>query len=111
MKTETVTVERGATDAMSNRTNTNHTIGVIFEWGTGTRSTGRFALDRDHRESATVTARIFVKRGTDVQARDRILRSNGQEYIVVGHSMWDQANPITGHDFGYMTFQVTSASG
>ncbi|OMC55375.1 hypothetical protein A5747_13360 [Mycobacterium sp. IS-836] len=96
---------------MSNRVNTTHTVEGFFGWGYGARGTGRYRFDLDHKESATVTAQLWVKRGSDVKPRDRILRSNGQEYAVVGHSMWDQDSPITGRDFGYTLFQVVSTNG
>lgn len=111
MKTETLTVERGKTDVMSQRSNTSHTIQGVFGWGTGSRSTGRFDVDLDRRESSSVTAQLYVKRGTDLQARDRVLRANGQEYAVVGHSMWDQDSPLTGRNFGWTVYQVQSTNG
>lgn len=111
MRTETLTVQRGKTNAMSNRSNTSHTVQGFFAWGSSGSSTGKFNIDYDHRESAGVTAQLYVRRGSDVQSRDRILRSNGQEYAVIGHSMWDQDSPLTGSNFGFMLFQVESANG
>ena len=56
-------------------------------------------------------AEMYVRRGADVQARDRIIRSNGEKYVVSGHSLWDQVHPHTGRDFGWMMFQLESANG
>lgn len=111
MVTETLTVSRGKTDSMSNRSNTAHTVEGVLAWGIGSRGSGRFRFDIDRQESASVTARLYVQRGADVQARDRITRANGQAYAVVGHSLWDQQNPLTGHDFGWMTFEIVSTDG
>lgn len=105
MKTETLTVERGKTDAMSNRSNIPHTVQGFFAWG------DRFSEDYNHRESASISPKLYVRRGSDVKARDRIVRSNGQAYAVIGHSLWDQDSPLTGRDFKWMLFQVESTDG
>jgi hypothetical protein len=103
--TETLTVSRGATDAMGNRTTAGtHTVPGVFAWR-------GFTADRDHHDSAGTTAELYVKRDADVQARDRITRPNGQTYAVVGHAVWEQNHPITGRDFGWKVFQVESLSG
>jgi hypothetical protein len=111
VKTEKLTVARGKTDSMSNRANATHTVDGFFSWGYGSRGTGRYKIDLDHKESSIVTAQLWVKRGSDVKARDRITRANGQQYAVVGHSMWDQDNPLTGHNFGWTLFEVISTNG
>lgn len=110
MITETLTVSRGKTDSMSKRTNTPHSVQGVLAWGTGSRSTGRFNSDLGNKESSSMTAQLYVRRGSDVKARDRIIRSNGEKYSVVGHSLWDQRNPLTGHDMGWAVFQLESAN-
>lgn len=111
MITETLTVFRGSTDRMADRvTDSTHTVQGVIAWG-GARANARFSKDRTRRESAGVTAELYVKRGTDLQARDRIERSNGQVYIVTGHSLWDQVQPQSGHNFGWMVFQVEASNG
>ncbi|SHT52912.1 Uncharacterised protein [Mycobacteroides abscessus subsp. abscessus] len=112
MVTETVQVFRGDTDKYGNPNKTPHgTAQVVFAWGSGKQS-GRFRGTRSGRDEATViTAELFVARGTDLKARDRIVRSNGEKYAVVGHQMWDQVEPLSGYDFGWMSFQVESANG
>lgn len=104
MITEQITVRRGATDAMSERANTTHTVQGIFAWS-------RHTDDTDRRESASTTVQLYVRRGADIQARDRLTRTNGEAYRVVGHSMWDQASPYTGKDFGWKVFQLESMTG
>lgn len=109
---ETLTVLRGATDAMSNRVVTAiGSVEAIFAWGSGARGTGRFGSVAKRDESASITANVYVPRGSDVQARDRLIRNNGEEYAVVGHPLWDQLSPFTGHDFGYMVLQVQATNG
>lgn len=109
MVTETITVSRGKTDVMSVRSNTDHTIQAVFTWSYGARA--HFRPNMDRRESATVVAQLMVQRGTDLQARDRIKRSNGETYIVVGHQLWDQVNPISGMDYKWMIFELESGNG
>lgn len=105
MITETLTVSRGSTDKMSKRTtDATHSVEGVFSWG-------RYRSDWDGRESAATTTELYVERGADVKARDRIARTNGEKYVVVGHPMWDQGQPQTGHDFGYMVVQLESANG
>lgn len=103
---------RGATDNMSKRIEVaNGTVQAVFAWGSGARGTGRFGSVNTHKESASITANVYVPRGSDVKARDRLVRANGEKYVVVGHPLWDQASPFTGRDFGYMLLQVESYSG
>jgi hypothetical protein len=104
--TETLTVSRGATDKYAERTTTEtHTVEGVFAWSRFTDN------KRDRQESASTTVDLYVPRGSDVEARDRITRSNGETYAVVGHAMWDQDHPVTGRDFGWMVFQLQSTNG
>jgi hypothetical protein len=111
VKTEKLTVRRGKTDAMANRVNTTHTVDGFFAWGSGARSSVHFDADYDRRESAAVSTELYVRRGADVRARDRIERFNGEVYSVVGHVLWDQDSPLTGHNFGWAIFNVESVNG
>lgn len=97
---------------MSKRTSVdNGTVEVLFSWGIGARGQGRFGETRNRNESAVITAEMYVRRGSDVQARDRVVRANGEKYVVVGHSLWDQNSAFSGRDFGWMGFQVQSSNG
>lgn len=116
MNFETVTVNRGATNKMAQReTNSTHTVQACFAWGQSGKSTGKYGATTTGMESAQITAQLFVARGADVQARDRLLRSNGEGYAVVGHELW-------GEDFFFgdgfdddldslIAFQVVSTNG
>jgi hypothetical protein len=89
----------------------NGTVEALFSWGAG-RGSGRFRSSvSDRAESAKILADVYVPRGSDLQARDRIVRANGEKYVVVGHALWDQAAAFTGHNFGWMQFQVESTNG
>lgn len=111
MNTETVTVYRGATDKYGNPDKQAHgTATGVFAWGPGT-SSSKYRRNDTHGESVSITAEFYVPRGTDLKARDRIRRTNGEEYTVTGHSLWDQVDPFTGHDFGWTVFQVESING
>lgn len=97
---------------MSKRAEVNNgTVAAVWSWGIGARGQGRFSDTRTRNESATITGELYVPRGSDVKARDRVLRANGEKYVVVGHSLWDQSSPFTGRDFGWMGFQVESTNG
>lgn len=89
----------------------NGTVQVVWSWGAG-RGSGRFkSSGSDRAESTKILADIYVPRGSDVQARDRIVRANGEKYVVVGHALWDSLTAFTGHDFGWIAFQVESMNG
>lgn len=111
MNDEILTVYRGATDNRGNPNKTVHgTVKGVFAWGPGT-STNKFGRDRNFKgESSSLTAELYVKRGADLKARDRIERANGEQYSVVGHASWDQGHPFDGFDFGYMVFQVEAVN-
>lgn len=116
MLLETITVNRGATNKMSQReTTSTHTVQACFAWGQSGKSTGKYGASTTGRESATITAQLFVPRGTDVQARDRLLRANGEAYAVVGHELWSEDFAL-GDGFDddldeLVVFQVVSTNG
>lgn len=86
---EVVSVFRGDTDRKGNVNKTPvGSVQVVFAWGGPSMSSGEF----DRQESAEATSQVFVVKGADVRARDRLERANGQRFAVVGHSMWDQGD-------------------
>lgn len=104
---ETLTVLRGDTDKYGNPNKEAHgTAKGIFAWGSGPRANRNVKGN-----SSTVVTELYVKRGADVKARDRIRRANGEVYAVVGNAMWDQGHAFDGFDFGYMVFQVEAVNG
>lgn len=111
---ETVTVYRGNTDKYGNTNKIKvNAIDVIFGYGPGTSSNRfRSIADADIRcESAHVIAELYVKKDVDLKHRDRIERANGEQYSVVGHSLWDDEHPFDGFNFGWKMFQVESLNG
>lgn len=50
---------------------------------------------------------LFVPRGTAVQAGDRITYQD-RKYLLMGARNWDLDHPLTGVDFGWMTFALQS---
>lgn len=106
MTGESVTVYRGATDKMGNPNKASHgTVTGVFAWGSARR-------DKSFRgDSHAFLAELYVLRGADLQARDRIKRANGEEYAVVGHSKWDQVHPFDDFDFEWMVFQLEAMNG
>lgn len=103
---ETLTVSRGGTDNMGNRTTTStHTI-------KGALSGGTWSRNRDERaESSKGTCELYCIKGVDLQQRDRITRATGQTYNVVSDVIWDGLHPMTGHDFGVVVYRLEAASG
>lgn len=111
MITETVAVFRGDTDQYGNPHKEPHgTVEGVFAWGAGSSSYRAFPDRAGKRESSRVVADLYVPRATDLRARDRIRRANGEEYAVTSRALWDQPQPQTGHDFGWMVFQVEAIS-
>jgi hypothetical protein len=109
---ETVTVYRGDTDRKGNVTkNSSGTVSVAFAWGTSGRSTGRFDSSNERQESADITSQIYVPKGVDVQPRDRIERSNGERYSVIGHPLWWQPNELEVFGGVWVVFQVEAMNG
>lgn len=110
---ETVSVYRGGVDRKGNVDKSAHgTVDVAFAWGTSGRSTGRFASSSDERqESADITSQVYVLKGTDLRARDRIERSNGERYAVIGHPLWWQPNELEVFGGVWVVFQVEAMNG
>lgn len=110
---ETVTVYRGGTDRKGNVDKAAAgSVAVAFAWGASGRSTGRFASSSDERqESADITSQVFAPKGTDLRARDRIERSNGERYAVVGHPLWWQPNELEVFGDVWVVFQVEAMNG
>ena len=96
---------------MSERENDTHSADVVFAWGGGSKASTRYTTGRERRESSNLIAEIYVRRGTDIQARDRVVRSNGEAFTVIGHGLWDQVQPMSGNNFGWKAFQVESYNG
>lgn len=109
---ETLTVFRGGADKYGNPHKSEHgTVTGIFAWGPG-KSTNKYTSSQGFRgESNSLTAQLYVPRGSDLKDKDRIRRANGQEYAVVGAAAWDQGHPFDGFDFGWMVFQVEGMNG
>ncbi len=74
------------------------TIEGLIGWGEGNGTGFRQAWSRLRGESNSVSATLFVRKGTDVKVRDRIVRSNGQAFVV-GPILWDQDEPFGGDPF------------
>lgn len=105
MITETLTVYRGETDRYGNPNKSEHgTVQGVVSWGTATSAeplSGRG-------ETARTVAELFVSKGTDLRAKDRVKRANGDEYRVVGGAQWDQNHPVTNRDFGRAVYRLES---
>lgn len=92
---ETLVVYRGGPDKYGNPDGkVNGTIQGLIGWGFSRGP--RFTDLRG--ESNKVQATLFVRKGTDVKVRDRIVRSDGQKFVV-GPVMWDQDEPFGGDPF------------
>lgn len=104
---ETLKVFRGDTDKYGNPNKVAHgSIEGIFGWGNRQTTAGFNAGKFARSDGRSLAADLYVERGVDIRARDRIERANGQQYAVVGFGMWDQNFPFDGYDFGYMVVQV-----
>lgn len=105
---ETVLVFRGETDRKGNPNKTpNGSVQALFAWASMTAENGEF----DRQESASVSPQVFVVKGSDVKARDRIERSNGERYAVVGHAMWDQSAEMEVFGQSWIVFQLEAING
>jgi hypothetical protein len=103
---ESVTVYRGDTDRKGNVSKAaSGSVDVAFGWGGLSRSRS------DYQESADTSPQIYAVRGTDIQARDRIERSNGERYSVIGHPLWWQPNELEVFGFVWVVFQVEAMNG
>lgn len=108
IETETVTVFRGDTDRKGNPNKTpSGTVDVVFAWGGMSLSMGRF----DRQESAENSSEVYVRRGSDLRARDRIQRANGERYAVVGHGLWDQPGGLEVFGSSWVAFEVEAING
>ncbi|WP_099024459.1 hypothetical protein [Mycolicibacterium palauense] len=100
---ESLTVYRGDTDRYGNPNKTVHgTVQGVLSWGSTQPSTpvgGRG-------ENASTGAELYVPRGVDVKARDRIERASGDTYRVVGGAQWDQDHPVTNRNFGWVVYRL-----
>lgn len=103
MAFETFTVLRGDTDKYGNPTKDVYgTVTGVLSPETQQPSTpvgGRG-------ENASAGAGLWVVKGTDLKARDRIKRANGDAYRVVGGAQWDQNHPVTNRNFGWVVFNL-----
>lgn len=103
--TESLTVYRGDTDKYGNPTKQEHgTVQGVLVWGTTQPSTPV----GERGESASTGAELYVAKGTDLRAKDRVKRANGDTYRVIGGAQWDQPHPVTGRDFGWQVFRLES---
>lgn len=85
---EWVAVFRGGTDNKGNAWKVPvGQVEVAFDWGGVSRSQGDFG----RQESASMSPKMFVPKGSDVLARDRVQRENGERFVVVGPSLWGQS--------------------
>lgn len=105
---ETVSVYRGDTDRKGNAVKEPHgEVSVAFAWGGMSRSNGRFGRE----DSSETSPLIYVEKGSDLRARDRVQRSNGERYSVVGHPLWEQPNELSVFGRVWVVFQVESLNG
>lgn len=105
---ETVAVFRGEVDRKGNATKVAAgTVDVAFAWGGVSRTMGRF----DRQESAEHSPEVYVRKGADLRARDRIQRSNGERYSVVGPALWNQPNEVEVFGDVWVVFEVESMNG
>lgn len=99
---------RGDTDRKGNPNKIpNGSVEVVFSWGGMARSGGSF----DRQESATDSPQVFVAKGSDVRARDRLERGNGERYAVVGHPMWEQPDELDVFGQVWVVFDVEATNG
>lgn len=103
---ETLQVFRGPADKHGNAAkDAAHTVTGIFAWGSSGKAT-RPGQQDDRQESSTVTVELYVPRTSDLKQRDRIRRSNGELYEVLGPGAWDQDSPLTGRNFKMKVYHV-----
>jgi hypothetical protein len=103
--TETLRVLRGDADKYGNPNKTDHgTVQGVLSWGTVSPTTP----EGGRGESASTGAELFVRRGTDLQPRDRVTREDGQAFRVVGGGQWDRNHPMTARNFGWVLYRLES---
>lgn len=92
---ETLQVLRGPNDKLGNPNKPySHTIEGFFGWGSSGRGTAKFRGADEGNKAVIVTAQLYVSRDADLKPRDRVKRSNGEIYDIVGHSLWDADFPL-----------------
>lgn len=105
---ETVFLFRGDTDRKGNAVkDAVGTVDVLIAWAQRSASSGRF----DRAESAVVAPEMYVPKGSDVRARDRIERSNGERFAVVGRPVWDGPSEVEVFGGAWMVFHLESING
>lgn len=103
-----MTVYRGDTDRKGNPNKTpSGVVQAVFAPSGMTASMGRF----DRQESASTSPQVFVVKGSDVKARDRLERANGERYAVVGHAMWDLPSELEVFGQVWVVFDVEVMNG
>lgn len=106
MRGETLKVFRGKTDRYGNADKSEYgAVEGVFSWGKYRR--GSF----NRSNGTAMNCELFVARGADLRARDRVERANGEQYSVVGRAEWDQDYPFDGSSFGVMVFQLEAING
>lgn len=105
---ESVTVYRGDTDRKGNPNKTPlGVVQAVFASSGMSASNGQF----DRQESATSSPQVFVVKGANVKARDRLERANGERYAVIGHPMWDSPNELEVFGEVWVVFDVEALNG
>jgi len=69
------------------------------------------ASNTQFQDVQTTDVDLYVPRGADVVASDKVELSDGSTFRVVGRPMWDQVHPMTGEDFGYKLVRLREVSG
>lgn len=108
MHTETLTVLRSDDDRYGNTNEQDiGTVQGVLSWGTVTPSTP----ESGRGESASTGAELFVSKGTDLRATDRVKRANGATFRVVGSAQWDQPHPLSGRSFSRVVYRLEYIAG
>lgn len=98
---QTVTVERTSKDLRGNPgTPTTWPIkGAVFWWD-------QVSEVFDRRQTSTVLGNLGVPRGSDLRQGDVVILADGRRFSTIGAPQWDQASPLSGHNFGYMVAKL-----
>ncbi|MFE2998668.1 hypothetical protein ACFXG4_27155 [Nocardia sp. NPDC059246] len=100
---ETVTRERVTRDNNGNPIGAPATVsisGVVF-WVDSSQE------NWDRRQTAVIQAGFAVPVGSDVTARDRLLRADGTRWdVLVVETPTSGASPLSGHQFGYFVVRT-----
>jgi hypothetical protein len=101
-----VVPQRPTDDGMGNIAWTDLAAVNVLFWlgsrGSGTRSV---TLGGERGPTWTEFGQVFIPRGYDIKSGDRI-PYQGLLYVISGKPSGDQLHPFTGHDFGWMSFNV-----